>query len=184
MCPDTTIPSSSRNLPATETNLSQTFAMLDSFLTKETLFWVPFAIDLLLCLIQFPMFAVQGPEWLAKSMSDRNRQKEGRRQVCPDHSPCRSVRLVPALLRGLLCPDVLRAVFCPSVVLIRPEQKQTFLFTTVTLSTSSFYCVITCFIHSDTVNTCMSRSLCDGCEADIRVVSQSSLLSLKFPLFS
>lgn len=39
-------------------------------LTKETLFWVPYSVDLILCLIQFPMFAIMGPEWLAKTLSE------------------------------------------------------------------------------------------------------------------
>jgi hypothetical protein len=38
------------------------------FLSKETLFWVPFSIDLSLCLIQFPMFLIKGPQWFAQVM--------------------------------------------------------------------------------------------------------------------
>jgi len=43
-----------------------------AFLTKETLFWVPYSVDLILCLIQFPMFAIKGPEWVAKTLSEQD----------------------------------------------------------------------------------------------------------------
>lgn len=47
-----------------------------NFLCKETLFWIPFAMDLLLCLIQFPMFALNGPEWMAQTMRGMEPKKD------------------------------------------------------------------------------------------------------------
>mmetsp|Transcript_21146 Transcript_21146/g.23497 ORF Transcript_21146/g.23497 Transcript_21146/m.23497 type:complete len:129 (+) Transcript_21146:70-456(+) len=38
--------------------------MIDLILRKETLFWLSFGIDVLLCLIQFPMFLWNGPQWM------------------------------------------------------------------------------------------------------------------------
>jgi len=34
------------------------------YLSKETLFWIPFAVDRLLCCVQFPMFALKGADWM------------------------------------------------------------------------------------------------------------------------
>jgi len=36
---------------------------------KDAFFYVPFGVDVLLCLVQWPMFAYCGPDWLLKTLA-------------------------------------------------------------------------------------------------------------------
>ena len=74
--------------------------MLDSILRKETLFYIPFSIDVLLCCIQFPLFVMKGPIWFANVL-EGNEMNDNQKKKDDDAKDTQKLTKVPYLFLRL-----------------------------------------------------------------------------------
>ena len=65
--------------------------MLDTILRKETLFYIPFSIDVLLCCIQFPLFVLKGPIWFANVLEGNDENDNSKKKNDDETKPLTKV---------------------------------------------------------------------------------------------